>query len=154
MDLLTRLDILNRTQSIHRRLYTYIIRKSETLSSCMFQNQSPRISSKNILLIKSILTHSFKYRDYYIWNVKWLSFNSIITVYVNRKQDKAVTVINDATTGYVVREKEYPTAPQSHNDAWFLPHGLLSSSIYNFYFQIWPYEGFKTIISFDTRVSY
>ena len=41
-------------------------------------------------------------RDYYIWNIKWLNKNSIIIVYVNRKQNKAMIVINDVSSGSVV----------------------------------------------------
>ena len=88
---------------------------------------------------------------YYIWNVKWLNAASIITVFVNRKQNKAVTAINDAYTGYVLTYKDYPSYESDYN-GWLLPSGLLCSSIYNYFFQIWPYEGFKTIISFDTNV--
>jgi hypothetical protein len=93
-----------------------------------------------------------KFRDYYVWNVKWLSSNSVIVVYVNRRQDRAITVIYDANSGFHTLTKEYPSVHSSNYDAWLLPNGLLSSSIYNYYFQIWPYEGYKTIISFDSRV--
>lgn len=87
--------------------------------------------------------------DFYIWNVKWLRDDRIIVVYVNREQNRANTVINDATTGNVLLSKFYPSAPLSNYDGWFLPQDLLTTSRYNYYFQIWPYQGFKNIISFD-----
>ena len=44
-------------------------------------------------------------QDYYVWSVSWLTDDSLIVVYVNRKQNRAITVINDATTGYVLLTK-------------------------------------------------
>jgi dipeptidyl aminopeptidase/acylaminoacyl peptidase len=96
---------------------------------------------KNVLL---------SFVDYYILNVGWLSNDKLIVTFINRMQNMAINSINDANNGRVLSYKEYPSAPKNKND-WFLPTGLLSSSFYQSYFQIWPYEGFKTIIRFDTR---
>lgn len=101
------------------------------------------------LIVPDSLIH--KFGDYYIWNIKWLNKNSIIVVYVNRKQNKAMIVINDINSGNAVLVKEYPSAPMTNYEGWFLPHGLLASNRYNVFYQIWPYEGYKTIIAFDTR---
>ncbi|CAF0793607.1 unnamed protein product [Brachionus calyciflorus] len=108
-----------------------------------------RIDSNIMLEIPN--TISIDPNNCYIWSVKWLSENSLIVVYVNRRQNRAFTAIYDAASGSTFYRKDYPTAPMTHYDGWFLPHGLLASSRYNYYFQIWPYEGFKAIISFDTR---
>jgi hypothetical protein len=43
--------------------------------------------------------------EYYIWSVKWLTDDSVIVVYVNRKQSRSITIINDATTGNVILSK-------------------------------------------------
>lgn len=43
--------------------------------------------------------------EFYIWSVKWLRDDRIIVVYVNREQNRANTVINDATTGNVLLSK-------------------------------------------------
>jgi len=56
------------------------------------------------LRLPDYLTHQFG-NDYYIWSVNWFTTDSIIVVYVNRKQNKAITVINDATTGNVQNRK-------------------------------------------------
>jgi hypothetical protein len=55
------------------------------------------------LLLPKIVSEKFK--EYYIWNIKWMGYNQIIVVYVNRKQNKAVTAINDAGNGYVILAK-------------------------------------------------
>jgi hypothetical protein len=51
------------------------------------------------------LTFSTFKSEYYIWSVKWLRDDRIIVVYVNREQNRANTVINDATTGNVLLSK-------------------------------------------------
>lgn len=43
-------------------------------------------------------------------------------------------------------QKLYPT---SNSETWLIPTGLLTSIKYNYYFQIWPYNGYKNIFLFD-----
>ena len=84
--------------------------------------------------------------------MKWLTSDSVIVVYVNRKQTHSITLINDATTGEVLLSKEYPPTATITHHAWFVPSiQVLATARYNYYFQIWPYDGYKAIISFDTR---
>jgi hypothetical protein len=40
------------------------------------------------------------FSGFYIWNVKWLNEDMLIVVYVNRKQNSAVTAIYDASSGF------------------------------------------------------
>lgn len=48
-----------------------------------------------------------EFGDYYVWSVKWLRDDRIIIVYVNREQNRAKTVINDATTGNILLAKVF-----------------------------------------------
>lgn len=88
----------------------------------------------------------FYCRDFYIQSVKWLTDDTLIVVYLNRKQNHATTVVYDANTGQIKMQKLYPS---SNSETWLIPSGLLTSVQYNFYFQIWPYNGYKNILSFD-----
>ncbi len=37
--------------------------------------------------------------------------------------------------------------PSMNTDTWLIPSGLLTTA--NYYFQIWPYNGYKSVLSFD-----
>lgn len=55
------------------------------------------------LRVPRVVTESFG--DFYVWNVKWLSDDAILIIYVNRKQNSAIIAKNDAMNGQVLMSK-------------------------------------------------
>lgn len=94
--------------------------------------------------MESSILKTFSIRDFYIQNVKWLTDDTLIVVFLNRKQNHAITVIYDAINSQIKVQKLYPSM---NSDTWLVPTGLLTSV--NIYFQIWPYNGYKNILAFD-----
>lgn len=87
---------------------------------------------------------NFLLTDFYIQNIKWQTDDTLIVVFLNRKQNHAITVIYDANSGQIKMQKLYPSM---NTDTWLIPSGLLTTA--NYYFQIWPYNGYKSVLSFD-----
>lgn len=133
---------------------------NEELESHLYSIRYPKVNSLNPtvqvlvydtekdLTITQNLSNSVKigFKEYYIWNIQFLSDVELITVYVDREQKKSITIITDILTGAVNMEKEYPSKTSL---TWNLPKDLIISKDY--YFQIWYIDNFANILAFNSK---